>query len=93
MGISVLVPADANELEAVVRYGEYLRVEHDEGYSGPQHWQRVPQEEIVPIKIGGNVPGSGVIPVPGSRGVELVWSIRGVPDAGIDGGLPKSFDA
>ena len=89
MGISVLVPSDAKELEAVVRYGEYLRVEHDEGYSGPQHWQRVPREEIVPIKIDGKGPGSGVVPVPNSRGVELVWSIRGVPDADIDGGLPK----
>jgi hypothetical protein len=34
------------------------------------------------------VPGSGVVPVPNSRGVELVWSIRGVPDTGVDGGLP-----
>ena len=89
MGISVLLPAGANELDAVVRYGEYMRVEHDEGYSGPQHWQRVPREEIIPVKIGGKVPGSGVVPVPNSRGVELAWSIPGVPDAGIDGGLPK----
>ncbi|MCH8828399.1 MAG: helicase, partial [Planctomycetes bacterium] len=35
------------------------------------------------------MPGSGVVQVPNSRGVELAWSIRGVPDAGIDGGLPK----
>ena len=78
-----------SELDAVVRYGEYLRVEHEEGYSGPQHWQRIPREEIVPIKIGSKVPANGVVPVPNSRGVELVWSIRGVPDADIDGGLPK----
>ncbi len=58
MGVSILLPAAANELDAVVRYGEYLRVEHNEGYTGPQHWQRVPQEEIVPITIGGKVPGS-----------------------------------
>ncbi len=49
MGISVLLPAETNELDAVVRYGEYLRVEHDEGYAGPQHWQRVPREEIIPV--------------------------------------------
>jgi hypothetical protein len=89
MGISVLFPAGATELDAVVRYGEYMRIEHDGGYSGPQHWQRVPREEIIPVKISGKVPGSGVVPVSNSRGVELVWSIRGVPDAGVDGGLPK----
>ena len=43
----------------------------------------------VPIAIGDKVPANGVVPVPNSRGIELVWSIRGVPDADIDGGLPK----
>ena len=89
MGASVLIPAGVHELDAVVRYGEYLRVEQDEGYSGPQHWQRVPQEEVVPLKIGKKTRGNEVVPVPNSRGVELVWSIRGVPDADVDGGLPK----
>jgi len=88
MGISVLLPAGVNELDAVVRYGEYLRVEHEEGYVGPQYWQRVPQEEVILVKLGGKVPGNGVVPVPNSRGVELVWSIRGVPDADSEGGLP-----
>ncbi|PQO38863.1 helicase [Blastopirellula marina] len=89
MGISVLVSKSVTELEAVVRYGEYLRVEHDEGYSGPQQWQRVPKEEIVPVTIGTKVPDHGVIPVPNSRGVELVWSVRGVPDSNLEGGLPN----
>lgn len=73
MGISVLRPAGVNEVDAVVRYDEYRCVERDEGYSGPQHWQRVPQEEIVPVKLGGKVPGNDVVPVPNSQGVELVW--------------------
>lgn len=89
MGISVLVPAGVHEFEAVVRYGEYLRVEQVEGYSGPQHWKRIPQEEIVPVTIGQQVPGNSTVPVPNSRGVELVWSIRNVPDGDLDGGLPK----
>jgi len=89
MGISVLLPAGADDLDAVVRYGEYLSVEHEEGYKGPQHWKRVPREEIVSIKIDGVVPKNGVVAVPNSRGVELAWSIRGIPDTDIDGGLPK----
>ena len=88
MGISVLLPAEANELDAVVRYGEYMRVEHDEDYTGPQHWRRIPREEVVPVKIDGQVPDSGVVAIPNSRGVELVWSIRRVPDGHVDGGLP-----
>lgn len=89
LGISVLVPAGVDELDAVVRYGEYLRVEQEEGYTGPQHWKRIPREEVVAVKLGTKLPGNGVVPVPNSRGVELVWSIRGVPDSGLDGGLPK----
>lgn len=90
MGISVLVSTELREVEAVVRYGEYIRVEQTEGYSGPQHWRRIPQEEIVPVTIGQQVPGNGTVPVPNSRGVELVWSIRNVPDGDLDGGLPKN---
>lgn len=89
MGVSVLLPAATNEIDAVVRYGEYLRVEHDEGYAGPQHWQRIPREEVVAVKIDSKLPAGGVVQIPNSRGVELVWSIRGVPDADTDGGLPK----
>ena len=89
IGVSVLVPADAHEFEAIVRYGEYVRVEQVEGHSGPQQWQRVPREEVVLINLGPQVPGHGVVPVPNSKGVELVWSIRSVPDGDLSGGLPK----
>ena len=89
MGVSVLVPAGAQELDAVVRYGEYLPEIYEEGKPGPPKWTRVPHEEIVPVKIGTKKRGNGVLPVPNSRGVELVWSIRDVPDAEKDGGLPK----
>jgi hypothetical protein len=89
MGISVLLPAGVNELDAVIRYGEYLRVEQAEGQTGSQQWQRTAREEIVPVKLGNKFPAGGVVAIRNSRGVELVWSIRGVPDADTDGGLPK----
>ncbi len=89
MGISVLVPVGVHDLSAVVRYGEYLRVAQDEGYAGPSQWQRIPCEEPVPVKFGSTVIGNDTVPVPNSRGVELVWSIRGVPDSETDSGLPK----
>lgn len=89
MGVSVLVPATLHDVEAVVRYGEYLRVELSEGASGPLHWKRIPREEVVSVAIGKESTGQGIVPVPNSRGVELVWSMRAVPDGDLDGGLPK----
>lgn len=88
-GVSVLVPATLHDVQAVVRYGEYLRVEPSEGASGPLHWKRTPREEVVSVAIGEESTGQGIVPVPNSRGVELVWSIRAVPDGDLDGGLPK----
>ena len=89
MGVSLLLPAGVEDLEADVRFGEYMLVEQDEGYTGPRQWQRVPQEVVIPVTVAAKVPANGVVPVPNSRGVELVWSIRGVPDSDIDGGLPR----
>jgi hypothetical protein len=89
MGVSVLVPPGLRDVQAVIRYGEYLRVEAAEGTSGPQHWKRIPREEFVTVTIGKATAGQGIAPVPNSRGVELVWSVRSVPDGDFDGGLPK----
>ena len=89
MGVSVLVPATLHDVQAVVRYGEYLRVEPSEGASGPLHWKRIPREEVVSVAIGKESTSQGIVPVPNSRGVELVWSMRAVPDGDLDGGLPK----
>lgn len=88
MGLSILIPKETNKLTATVRYGEYLRVEQEEDYEGPNQWQRIPREETLTLELGKKIPGSGKVSVPNSRGVELVWSLRGVPDTGIVGGLP-----
>jgi len=88
MGVSVLVPATLHDVQAVVRYGEYVRVEPSEGASGPLHWKRIPREEVVPVAIGTQSTGQGIVPVPHSRGVELVWSVRAVLDGDRDVGLP-----
>jgi hypothetical protein len=89
MGVSVLVPATLHDVQAVVRYGEYLRVELSPGASGPLHWKRIPREEVVSVAIGRESTGQGIVPVPNSRGVELVWSVRAVPDGDRDVGLPQ----
>lgn len=88
MGLSILIPKETNKLTATVRYGEYLRVEQEEDYEGPNQWRRMPRQETLTLELGKTIPGSGKVSVPNSRGVELVWSLRGVPDTGIVGGLP-----
>ena len=89
MGMSLLLPKSTNVLMATVRYGEYLRTKTDEGQeSSSIEWRRVPREETIRIELGEKLPNKGEVLVPNSRGVEVVWSIRKVPDPGITGGLP-----
>lgn len=89
MGVSILLPKDANHLTATVRYGDYFRVEKDEEEEGPAvEWRRIPRESTLTIDFDGKVPASGKVDIINSRGIELVWSLRGVPDTGIVGGLP-----
>ncbi|WP_437202052.1 DISARM system helicase DrmA [Planctomicrobium sp. SH664] len=89
MGLSVLISTKTTDLEATVSYGEYLRSEVDETESPSVEWRRIPREGSVTLKLPETIPASGAIPVPNSRGVELAWSIRGIPDSGVDGGLPQ----
>lgn len=89
MGLSILLPEESKQLTATVRYGDYIRVEKGEGEERlAVEWRRIPREETLTIDLGGKIPGSCNISVPNGRGVELVWSLRGVPDTGIIGGLP-----
>ncbi|WP_436717349.1 DISARM system helicase DrmA [Roseiconus lacunae] len=90
LGLSVLISKETKELQAIVRFGEYLRVEQEEGskQGSPVQWRRNPHEEIVSVALGSEVPAQGVVDVPGSRGVEIVWSLRGIPDGEVEDGLP-----
>jgi hypothetical protein len=89
IGMSLLVPEGVTTLVAHIRYGEYLRTTREAGEEGPAvEWRRVPRAETVQIKLGNTLPGGDTILVPNSRGVEVVWSLRGVPNAGAQGGLP-----
>ncbi|MCP4814246.1 MAG: helicase, partial [Planctomycetaceae bacterium] len=95
MGMSLLLPAGSSQLTAVVRYGDYTRSEAAVGATGPKvtgpkvQWKRLPRTETVDLELGTDTPGAGRMDVPGSRGVQIVWSVRGVPETGIVGGLPK----
>ena len=87
MGMSILLPKGIDQLTAIVRCGDYIRVEQEEGEEGPVQWRRIPREETVTIDLESEIPASGKINVPNGRGLEIVWSLRGIPDAGLAGGL------
>ena len=87
MGMSILLPNGANQLTAIVRYGDYIRVEQEEGEEGPIQWRRIPREETVTIDLGNEIPATDTVSIPNDRGLEIVWSLRGIPDAGLAGGL------
>lgn len=90
MGLSLLIPKGTNELTTTVRYGDYNRAEKQDGEEGPAvEWRRIPSEETFTLDLGEKIPDSGTHSVPNGRGLEVVWSIRGIPDAGMVGGLPS----
>ena len=86
-GISVLVSSDTSVLEVELEYGIYEPVEYDEEELKLQrHYQRIPYSREIDLEIGDSPLGRKQLP--GSGGVELVWSVREVPATGRDDSLP-----
>jgi hypothetical protein len=88
MGLSFLVPAALDRVDASVRWGDYQpeapgiqdAEAHDRPRSGP--WRRVPREASVEIHLpAGTRPSS--TDVPGGNGLRLVVSVRPVPSKGM----------
>lgn len=84
MGLSFLVPEDADALEVTVRWGDYERSEIV-GADGAsvRVWQRQPRERIVPISLA----SPGKEPVPDSGGLTLHLVVRPIA-AGSLAGIP-----
>jgi hypothetical protein len=89
MGLSILVPATAQEINVTVHWGDYSPVDEEDEDSQedsksqlqlPRLWQRTPgQAELtVPLHLS-NVPKHWEIP--GSNGLRLVTSVRPVTAA------------
>ena len=88
MGVSLLISPETKQFKITVRWGDYLLLEQDEDYRGPQQWKRSPREEVVAIELPDDIPARGEQAVPNSRGMVVAWSVRGVPVSGGEGGLP-----
>ena len=78
MGASVFVPADAQRLKILVRWGDYKGREAREDEPGPLVWDRTPREEGVPVELPEKTERPMEKPVPQSDGLTAVVSVRPV---------------
>ncbi len=91
LGISVLVPPDVSELRVTARWGDYEPLEADGKPTG--EWRRRQRQETVPVRLpDGNAAPSGA-PVPDSRGLEIVTSVRRIQRPTDFDGLPAGTRA
>ncbi len=89
LGISVLVPADADALHVTVTWGDYTALEapeaptEDSAADKPEaprieRWARTPKRAEVTVPIRGAKKRAAPIDVPGSAGLRVVASVRAV---------------
>ena len=88
MGLSVLLPAESQHITAVVSYGDYIPVESKNERSTTLRWQRIPRQETVTINLTSQSLSSGNVSIPNDRGLEIAWSMKTIPEAGVSGILP-----
>lgn len=74
IGMSVLVGKDADHLDAVVTWGDYVVSEVD----SRSEWRRIPRTERVPIDLPARTITPKMVPVPSSGGLDLAVSVRPV---------------
>lgn len=89
MGISFLVPPEADSVSVHVTWGDYvLDVEGGEAGRVREVWRRVPQERVVPVPLTGSREPCAY-DVPESAGLQLQSLERPVAGEGLGGRLPE----
>ena len=76
LGVSVLVPANATELNITARWGDYEPREM--GTKPDVEWQRHERSQTVRVTLIGDKAEPGVAPIPDSAGLEVVTSVRSI---------------
>ncbi len=82
MGLSVLVPKEADTLKVVVRWGDYAKLDPTEASLGKSHWQRRHREEYVSVNVPKDRMPARDMPLPNSHGLVVAWSVRPVNVSG-----------
>ena len=68
-GISFMIAAKSTTLQAIIRWGDYERIDRDKPQS-PNHWLRKPREQFVDLKLGSDSIATGIENVPNSGGLQ-----------------------
>ncbi len=87
-GISFLIAAKSTTLQAIIRWGDYERIDKDKPQS-PNHWLRKPCEQFVDLKLGSDSIANGIENVPNSGGLQIVWNARALTPQHGEEGVPK----
>ena len=88
MGASLLVPADAQRLRIIVRWGDYTARTAEAGEPGPVVWARTPREEEVLVDLPEKTTQPTEHAVPASGGLVVAVSVRPVLTNSTESGLP-----
>jgi hypothetical protein len=88
IGASLLVPADARQLQLVVRWGDYTVRKDGEGDAAPFVWDRTGREERLAVDLPDKTEQPHEQPVPNSQGLTVALSVRPVVTYNTDGVLP-----
>jgi hypothetical protein len=91
IGLSVLVPDGLAELRVTARWGDYAPVEKKGEPTG--EWQRTERQETFPARLPHDRAGRQATPVPDSRGLEVVTSVRAIRRTEDLRGLPAGTRA
>src|SRR5712691_10424161 len=88
VGASLLVPAEAQTLKIIVRWGDYTARMGQDDEPGPVVWERTPREEGVVIALPGKTEQPTEHAVPTSGGLVVAVSVRPILTDTRESGLP-----
>ena len=79
MGLSILISAETRSIDVLVRWGDYLQ-QLPSAEQKRIHWKRSHHDETVTVELPDHDKWRKSFPVPNSRGLELEFSLRSLPD-------------
>ncbi|MGE5489488.1 MAG: helicase, partial [bacterium] len=83
IGMSVLSPAEAGQLQVRVRWGDYHRRSEM-----PEEWARTAREEVVNLNLAQATERAREVEVPSSGGLCVAYLARRVGNLAADAGVP-----
>lgn len=83
IGVSVLSPAEAGQLQVHVRWGDYHRRSES-----PEEWARVAREEVVNLNLAQATERAREVGVPSSQGLRVAYLARRVGNLAAEAGVP-----